>query len=105
MKGFVTITHRSEGSTKKFLITFDREGCIGAFSCAAVDEKTWPKVPEEGKVNLADGVLNPETGLYEVVLEEGQFVPEAESVCPVNVIKITEITDEQAKEWQEKNRR
>lgn len=105
MKGFVTLSHGSGNGKKKYLITFDREGCIGAFSCAVVDEKTWPKVPEEGKVNLADGVLNAETGLYEIVLEEGQFVPEAETVCPVNVIKIIEITEEEAKAWMEKHNR
>ncbi len=89
---------------KKFLITLDREGCIGAFSCAAVDEKLWEKVPEEGKVNLAGGVLN-ENGLYEIILEESQFAPDAETVCPVNVIKIKEITEEEADEWKEKNKR
>lgn len=102
MKGFVPLQLGS-GGKKKFLITFDREGCIGAFSCSAVDEKLWEKVPEEGKVNLAGGILNQETGLYEIVLEEGQFVPEAESVCPVNVIKITEITEEQTQEWKKKH--
>lgn len=87
---------------KKFLITFDREGCIGAFSCSAVDEKLWEKVPAEGKVNLYGAALN-ENGLYEAVLEEGQFAPEAETVCPVNVIKIREITEEEAEEWKRKH--
>ncbi|MBI2232592.1 MAG: hypothetical protein HYU56_01620 [Candidatus Aenigmarchaeota archaeon] len=100
MKGSVPFNIGS-GGKKKFLITFDREGCIGAFSCSAVDEKLWEKVPEEGKVNLFGAVLN-ESGLYEIVLEEGQFSPDAETVCPVNVIKIKEITEEEADEWKRK---
>lgn len=101
MKGFVPV-HLDSGGKKKFLVTFDREGCIGAFSCAAVDEKLWEKVPEEGKVNLAGGVLNAD-GHWEIVLEEGQFAPEAETVCPVNVIKVKEIAEEEAQEWKRKH--
>lgn len=101
MKGFVPLQLGSDGK-KKFLITLDREGCIGAFSCSAVDEKLWEKVPEEGKVNMTGSVMN-ENGHWEIVLEEGQFAPEAETVCPVNVIKIVEITEEQAQEWKKKH--
>ena len=83
---------------KKYKIILDRNTCIGVYACVEADNKYWIK-SDDWKVDLKDAKLNPQTGMYEIILEEGQFNPEAEKVCPVVAIKIVEV-DEQGNEIQ-----
>ena len=76
---------------KKFKITLDRTACIGVYACVEADAKLWLK-SDDGKVDLANAKeVSP--GIWEIILEEGQFNPEAEKVCPVVAIKIEEVKE------------
>jgi len=77
-----------------YKIIFNRKDCIGAFACNAISPKLWePK--EDGKVDLKQGKLNPNTGFYELTIDEANYLEALDSaqVCPVNVIMIEKIED------------
>ena len=76
----------------KYKVEFDRELCIGAFSCAAVAEKFWLEA-NDGKVNLEGAIYNAETKKWELVIDskDAPILQESEAVCPVMAIKITKI--------------
>ncbi len=76
---------------KKYKITLLRNTCIGVFACVEADAKLWLK-SDDGKVDLANAKeISP--GIWEIIVEEGQFNPEAEKVCPVVAIKIEEVKE------------
>jgi|SRR3989344_5941946 len=78
----------------KYKIVYNRKDCIGAFACTAISEKFWG-MNEDGKADLKKGILNRETGFYELIIDESDY-PEAldsAQVCPVNVIMIEKIED------------
>ncbi len=76
---------------KKYKITLLRNTCIGVFACVEADQKWWLKA-DDGKVDLKDAKeVSP--GIWEIIVEEGQFNPEAEKVCPVVAIKIEEVNE------------
>ncbi len=76
---------------KKYKIILDRNVCIGVFACVEADNKWWIK-SDDGKVDLKDAKeTNP--GIFELILEGGQFNPEAEKVCPVVAIKIVPVEE------------
>ena len=79
----------------KYKIIYDKNNCIGAYSCVVVAPKLW-EVTEEGKADLKGGTLNPETGFYELIIdaEDYQTALESAEVCPVRVIVIEEIKDD-----------
>jgi len=86
----------------KFKIIFDKEACIGAFYCISADPKNWINAPYDNrKVDLRHGVFNPDTKKFEKIVEESEFQQEAEATCPVLAIRIVEISEEEAMEWQE----
>ncbi len=68
-------------------IILDREGCIGCGSCVAVCPSHW-EMADDGKVNLIDS--REEDGNQAKEVEEEGCNGQAEGICPVNVIKITE---------------
>ncbi len=68
----------SGNEKKKYVIEYDREGCIGAAACAAVS-KNWVMSPEDGKADYK------EVEISEEELEENL---EAARSCPVNVIHV-----------------
>ena len=77
----------------RYKVELDREGCIGAATCAAVAPQFW-KMVDDGKVDLIGSSKNPETGFWELIVEtEGDFRlnKEAADVCPVAVIHITNV--------------
>jgi ferredoxin len=78
----------------KYKIIFDKEACIGALACLAVDEKYWED-DNEGKVNLKGSTINPETGNQELIIEEEdlEIQKEAAEVCPVEAIVIEKVED------------
>jgi len=91
---------------KKFKITFDKGECIGAFYCISSDPKNWVNAPYDNrKVDIREGVFNPETKKFEKIVNEDEFQQEAEDTCPVLAIKIEEISDEDAEKWQEWSQR
>ena len=78
----------------KYKIEFDRETCIGALSCNAVNPDFWIKA-EDSKVDLKNATFNPATKKFELIIEEADYQKNFASaeVCPVTAIKITKIED------------
>ncbi|MBS3167562.1 ferredoxin [Candidatus Woesearchaeota archaeon] len=78
---------------KKYRIEYDREGCIGAAACVAVDEENWTII-EDGKADLKESKLdNKKKGYFirEISEEELAKFKEAAEACPVNVIHIVDL--------------
>jgi len=63
---------------KKYIVEFDREGCIGAAACIAVCPDNW-EMQDDGKPNLLR---------REIDEDELEANKQAVEACPVNVIKI-----------------
>lgn len=74
---------------RKFIIEFNREGCIGAAACEAANPKFW-KLREDGKSDLLGGVKNADNTLQTREIDEADFKAnmEAAQACPVNVIHL-----------------
>lgn len=77
---------------KRYKISFDREGCIGAAACAAVNPDFW-KIVKDGKAELKDAKKLDENRTQELEIEEKDFKKNLESAeaCPVNVIHIIDL--------------
>ena len=78
----------------RYKIIFDREDCIGAGACEAVAPKFWVmNKTDDEKADLVEGKKNPETGKWELIIDEKDFelAKESADVCPVEVIKIEKI--------------
>lgn len=63
---------------KKYIIEYDREGCIGAAACIAVAPDSW-EMDDDGKANLLK---------KEIDEDELEINKQAAEACPVNVIRI-----------------
>lgn len=70
--------------TKKYKIVLDRPNCIGCYACESVCPKNW-KINDDGKANFNKEILDE---------EEYKSNKDAEESCPVNVIHINEINEE-----------
>ncbi len=80
----------------KYKIEFDKENCIGAFACTAVAELFWKQSESDpGKADLTGAEYNEKTGKWEIIIDQKDYRinEEAAEVCPVQVIKITKISD------------
>ncbi len=73
----------------KFLIEYDRKGCIGAGVCAAVDPQHWV-MNKDGKADLIKGSEVSE-GKWELEIDESELetMKMAAEGCPAVVIHIT----------------
>lgn len=74
----ILILSSGDNVGKKYIVEFDREGCIGAAACVAVCPDNW-EMQDDGKPNLLRREID------EDELEQNKQAAEA---CPVNVIKI-----------------
>ncbi len=74
----------------KYKVTYDREGCISAAACVGADPKYWELAVADGKADLKGGTKNPETGLFELEIDEADLedMKKAAEVCPVLIIHI-----------------
>ena len=79
----------------KYKIIFDKTNCIGTFACVEANPDRWEK-GEDGRAILRGAKLNEETGHYELIIDESEYEKnlEAASVCPVFVIKVEPIEDD-----------
>ncbi len=77
---------------KKYRVELDREGCIGAAACVAVDPENWILV-EDGKVDLKDSIKDPKTSFFIKEIDESELKKwmEAAESCPVVVIHIVDL--------------
>ncbi len=81
---------------KKYKVIFDLIGCIGAYTCVAVDPKDWEidnRAGKEGKANLIGSEENKKTRTFEKIIDESELQAniDAARVCPVNVIHIIDL--------------
>jgi len=72
---------------KKFRVEYDRDGCIGAGVCAAVDEKHW-EMNADGKADLKGGKKDDDIFVKEIDESGLEEMKAAAEGCPVNVIHI-----------------
>ena len=74
---------------KKYIVKYDRENCIGAASCVAVQPDQW-KIVDDGKADFIGSNKEDKNGFFikEIDESELEFFKEASEVCPVNVIHI-----------------
>lgn len=75
----------------RYKIIFDREKCIGAGACAAMDPKHF-KMSADGKADLING-KDIGNGKFELEVEGSDSVIEGAKACPVEVIKIKNLDD------------
>jgi len=77
---------------KKYRVVYDRENCIGAAACAAVNPERW-QMNEDGKADLIEGNKNKENTEQTMIITEDELkrVKEAAEACPVNVIHIFDL--------------
>lgn len=77
---------------KKYRIEYDRNACIGAAACVAIDPENWIMV-EDNKADLVGGKLDSKTKFFIKDINESELSKwkEAAEVCPVNVIHIIDL--------------
>lgn len=75
---------------KKYRIEYDREGCIGAFSCVSIDPDHW-EMAADNKADLIGGEKEDGIWVREVEPEDEDALIEGAQACPVNVIKIIDM--------------
>lgn len=80
----------------KYKVTYDRDGCISAAACVAVNAKYWELDGADGRANLKGSQKNPETNLFEMEIDEAELedMKKAAEVCPVLIIHIYDENDE-----------
>ena len=73
----------------KYKIVYDKQGCIGAFSCVALDPNNWV-IGEDGKATLLKAKQEGDNYILEIDLDNEAFdkMKAAAESCPVNVIHI-----------------
>lgn len=77
---------------KKYRVELDREGCIGAAACVAVDPDNW-QIVEDGKVDLKNSTQDEKTKFFVREIDESELLKwkEAAEACPVTVIHIVDL--------------
>ncbi|MBS3145911.1 ferredoxin [Candidatus Woesearchaeota archaeon] len=76
----------------KYKIIFDKEKCIGAMNCVAVNDKFWIH-DGESKVNLVNSKLNESSKKFELIIgdKDLELNKQAADECPVDAIEIEKI--------------
>lgn len=74
----------------KYIVTYDREGCISAAACVGMAPQFWELAASDGRADLKGGVKNPKSGLFEMEIDESQLesMKQSAEVCPVLIIHI-----------------
>lgn len=75
----------------KYKIVFDRQNCIGAGPCVAVNPDVW-EMKDDGKVALKAGTQVAGTENFEQEIDDDKLEInlQAAKSCPVNVIHIVD---------------
>src|SRR3989338_2209999 len=73
----------------RYKIIYDKTHCIGANRCMGIHPKLWGKNHDK-KAILNGGSLNPDTGNYELDIDERDLTAYKESalICPAYVIDV-----------------
>ncbi len=75
---------------KKYIIKYDRDNCIGAAACVAVQPDEW-KIVDDGKADFLNSKADDKLkNWFYKEIDESELAKfkEAAEVCPVNVIHI-----------------
>ena len=72
---------------KKYLIEYDRDACIGAAACVAVQPDQW-SIVDDGKADLKDSKKEGKILIKEIDESELDKYKDAAESCPVTVIHI-----------------
>lgn len=76
----------------KFRIVYDRNNCVAAGPCAAVDNEHFRINPDDGKADLIGGKeVSP--GIFELDVDSDELANQAASVCPAAVISVKKLSD------------
>lgn len=77
---------------KRYLIEYDRSGCIGAASCTQVDPENWV-LADDVKADLKGSATEPSSGLYVKEIDESQLEDALRGAqsCPVRVIRVKDL--------------
>ena len=77
--------------TKIYKIEYDRNNCIGAGICAALDPENF-KMNDDTKADLIDATYNEQTGMWEKEITEEQYekIMAAAGGCPVLVVHVVD---------------
>lgn len=75
-----------------YKVIYDREACVGAFSCVAVSPEFW-LYTDDGKADLKSASYNIETKRWELLIDEKDLeeYKAAADVCPVVAIVIKKV--------------
>ncbi|MBI2076452.1 MAG: ferredoxin [Candidatus Aenigmarchaeota archaeon] len=76
----------------RYLVQYERKGCIGAAVCAAVNADDWI-MNSDGKADFVGAVFNEATQMWEREIDESQLetMKAAAEGCPAIVIHITNL--------------
>ncbi|MCR4369369.1 MAG: ferredoxin [archaeon] len=74
----------------KYKIIYDRNNCVAAGPCAAVDPEHFSINPDDGKADLVGG-KETSPGIFELDIESDEAAQQAVEVCPAAVIQIKKI--------------
>ena len=74
----------------KYVIKYERDGCIGAAACVGMDGKNWVLDVQDSKADLINGTLNEQSGQWEKEVDEAELeaVLNGAKACPVLVIHV-----------------
>ena len=77
---------------KQIKIVYDRNGCIGAAACAAINPEDFV-MNDDGKADLAKAEHKEENRVQERIIDESELDAnmEAAKSCPVTVIHIFDL--------------
>ena len=77
---------------KRYKIVYDRNACIGAVSCAAINPNRW-KMDPENKAELLGGNKTDKPGTFEREIDDKTFQADLDAAksCPVNCIHIIDL--------------
>ena len=74
----------------KFKIIYDKNNCVAAGPCAAVDSVHFKINPEDGKAELIGGKeVSP--GIFELEVDDDDLANQAAAVCPAAVITVKKL--------------
>lgn len=74
----------------KFKIIYDRNNCVAAGPCAAVDPDHFQINAEDGKADLVGG-KETEPGIFELEIDDDEKANQAAGVCPAAVISVKKL--------------
>ena len=76
--------------SKKYIVLYDKIGCIGAAACEAVAPELWKVVHNKATLIDKNAIKTEQHEALEIDEEDLEKHLEAAQACPVNVIKIKE---------------